>query len=560
MPHDMHGGASVKLSVYLLRESVTSFDEAIQSKHLAGENAFQELAPAATLPYECRAYIQSNKPKEPRWLPFLSTHFDTADLHLWNTSNSFVLLLRVSGRTFAVTFGYGCNALDRGKVEPRFGLMVTMNALDPAQLRTVDSNNVDLVTRQRRTHLSAGSPVCEFDLNVDLDWIRRVSGKPSSDDVAKSLGGAESVTISADCNLETLGHKCEQLLELYESDAYKENFGFIDHLQPLAKTDPLVPILNGHLRERLETGAYDRISIAYPELPDEEQLAVFKLWHGTDHIYLEDLSLSGVYRYFEICPDVPRDPSMCWIIGLDSNDSPVTHKRPLRDYLVCETEHDGQIYVLSLGQWFRVEADYAQQVRDAVAQIDDLTGTLDMLPARSGEDEGEYNARVANDKEWLLMDRRNFQVAGSYDRIEICDLMTPQKQFICVKKMRSSSTLSHLFAQGSVSARLMRESADYLCRINQMVAGLWPNVVVTPADLPTTVIVYAIPTEKAGPLSSCMFFFSLVNLLTHVQAIRRVGCRVAICKIDYESTEPQVVDRPSGSRRRSRRSERATAS
>lgn len=543
----------MKLSVYLLRDSVTSFDEAIQLKYLEGENAFRGLSPATDLPYECRAYIQSNKPKEPRWLPFLASHFDTGNLELRNTSNSFVLLLRISGRTFAVTFGYGFNALDRGKIEPRFGLMVTVNALDPAQLRMVDSNNVDLVTRQRRTHLSAGSPVYEFDLNVHLDWIRRVSGKPSSDDLAKSVGGAESVTINADCNLETLGQKCGQLLELYESDAYKENFGFIDHLQPLGKADPLVPLLDAHLRERLQGGSHDRISIAYPELPDEEQLAAFKLWHGSDHIYMEDLSLSGVYRYFETCPDVPRDPAACWVIGLDSNDGPVTHKRPLREYLVCEAEHDGQIYVLSLGQWFRVETDYAQQVRDAVAEIADITDVLDLLPARFGEEEGDYNARAANEKGWLLMDKRNFQVAGSHDRIEICDLMTHEKQFICVKKMRSSSTLSHLFAQGSVSARLMRESTDYLRRINDMAAELWPDVTIAPADLSSAVIVYAIPTEKPGPLSSCMFFFSLVNLLTHVQAIQRVGCRVALCKIEYESPEPQVVDRPAGSRRRARR-------
>ncbi len=39
--------------------------------------------------------------------------------------------------------------------------------------------------------------------------------------------------------------------------------------------------------------------------------------------------------------------------------------------------------------------------------------------------------------------------------------------------------------------------------------------------------VYAIPTDKQGPLSSCMFFFSLVNLLEHAQAITRVGFRLA---------------------------------
>jgi hypothetical protein len=38
-------------------------------------------------------------------------------------------------------------------------------------------------------------------------------------------------------------------------------------------------------------------------------------------------------------------------------------------------------------------------------------------------------------------------------------------------------------------------------------------------------------TDKKGPLSECMLFFSLMHLRTTVQGLRRLGVKVAPCKI-----------------------------
>ncbi|MCC6694830.1 MAG: TIGR04141 family sporadically distributed protein [Candidatus Hydrogenedentes bacterium] len=524
----------MKLSIYLLRDSVTSFEAALRDKYLEGDDGFRELSPSLGLPYECKAFVQSNVEKAPKWLSFLSSHFDTEELDLRNTSNSFILLLKVRERLFGVTFGYAFNAIDRAKVEPSFGLKVSLCALDESQIRTFDTRNIDLVTRQRRTHVSAGSPVSEFDLNVDVDWVRYVQGTPCSDGLGKSISGADSLGINCDCSLDDLAAKCGELLDLYQSDAYREKFEFIDHLRPLKKTDSRISQLDAELRSRLQARSLDRIAVACPELPDYEQLDCYRCqrWHTKSDML--EVSLQTVYRFLDESPDVSTEPDQISIIGLDANGNPVTHRRKLREYLVCEVEKDGNTYVLSMGQWFEANTDYVQKVRREVARIPDISSVLDLPPIAQGEREDTYNARVASSKGWLVLDKRTFQIENTYDKIEICDLITDTWQLICVKKMSSSATLSHLFSQGSVSLSLLRGHEEYRQHIIDAVAEKWYDMDLTPERERQLTVVYAVPTPKEGGLADCMFFFSLINLLNHARIIRTLGYNLALCKILYQ--------------------------
>jgi uncharacterized protein (TIGR04141 family) len=105
-------------------------------------------------------------------------------------------------------------------------------------------------------------------------------------------------------------------------------------------------------------------------------------------------------------------------------------------------------------------------------QIPDLTDKLRLIPIRIGEKEGEYNERLGKYADWLVLDKKLFNF-GAYDRFEISDLLTQEKQFLCVKKMTSSATLSHLFAQGSVSAKLLRTVPEVEAKIKELYETKW---------------------------------------------------------------------------------------
>src|SRR5687768_10916508 len=112
-----------------MRDTVGSFDEILQKRCLEGEAAFEELAATRRLQFTCKALVQVNRGKAPSWQGFIGGDFDVHSLNLRNQSSSFVLLVKVEGRFFAITFGHGFQAIDPAKIEPRFGLMVAANSL-----------------------------------------------------------------------------------------------------------------------------------------------------------------------------------------------------------------------------------------------------------------------------------------------------------------------------------------------------------------------------------------------------------------------------------------------
>jgi uncharacterized protein (TIGR04141 family) len=520
----------VNLRFYLFKENVQRFEEAIQEKYLSGEGSYYELRPISRLDFECRAYIQSNKCKKPPWVDYLQRYFEVDNLELLNTSNSFVLLIKVHKRIFAVTFGYAFNILEHSKLEPRFGLKTALNSLDAEQIRTIDARNIDVATRQRRTHINVASPVENFDLNINLDWIWFISGKPKDVRLGTSIAGADSLVINnKDIQLHQLGSKCEELLNIFQSDSYKKTFSFIDSLQPIPKHEAIVQKLDSLLFQRLENRSYERIAVAYPEIPDVERLDALKIYRGRTKKIIPEAELSAVYEFLDEY-SIESDPTKIFLVGLDADGGIVLRRRSLKDYLVCEVDYQNATYVLSMGQWFQINRDYLRQVQVQVDSINDVTDFLKLPAIRRGEREDDYNKRVAESKGWLLLDKKTFQFPNSWDKIEVCDILSDNRYFICVKKMGSSSTLSHLFAQGSVSARLLREHPPYRAKLIQIACTKWPGWDVNAG----TTFVFAIPSEKTGRLCEHLFLFSKINLIEHRRIIERLGYRVALCKIDYE--------------------------
>src|SRR5699024_5889426 len=82
------------------------------------------------------------------------------------------------------------------------------------------------------------------------------------------------------------------------------------------------------------------------------------------------------------------------------------------------------------------------------------------------EDEGIYLKNQSKERDYLIcLDQQNINYKGS--QIEACDLLTDNKEFIHVKKWSSSSTLSHLFQQGIVSAQLLMNDIEFRRLLNE---------------------------------------------------------------------------------------------
>ena len=252
----------MKFTFYLFNESVTEFDKAIRTGKLEGTEPFLPLVPNHELPFDCQAYFQQNKATPPRWYGYISGAFEF-DQAVMNQANSFLLLIRVKSRIFAITMGYGFAAIDRDFLERGFGLKVVLNEIDPSRIKSIDARVIDTTTKQKRVLLNKDSELYDFDFDMEEELLSVISGVPSNIDLANKLTGADSLSVTCDVPLEDLGKKCEQLLTSFYKENYKESFGFIDNLRVIkvpSLCEQLDKLLLQAIENRIETKLMGGIS------------------------------------------------------------------------------------------------------------------------------------------------------------------------------------------------------------------------------------------------------------------------------------------------------------
>ena len=124
----------------------------------------------------------------------------------------------------------------------------------------------------------------------------------------------------------------------------------------------------------------------------------------------------------------------------------------IRQCLVLDLLHDGKHYVLSAGRWYEIDTGLASSVQRFFRDMPQFP----MPPARVGENEVTYNNRLRQTHSDLLcLDGRTVRPTNASSPIEICDFVTRNRELIHVKDRTSSSRLSHLFNQGTVSGRVL---------------------------------------------------------------------------------------------------------
>ena len=127
---------------------------------------------------------------------------------------------------------------------------------------------------------------------------------------------------------------------------------------------------------------------------------------------------------------------------------------------------------------------------------------------------------------------------GSPKKIEACDIYTKQKQFIHIKNKGQSAQLSHLFAQGKVSAECFSSDESFRKQIVDIAMdkfGAEPfNASVKPMSNEYEVI-YAIIDDKDTGINEKLPFFSKVNLMLTAQELERMHFKYSVCLIKRQS-------------------------
>ncbi|MGA6164206.1 DUF6119 family protein [Amycolatopsis magusensis] len=523
----------MRITLYLLTEGAE-----VSRQSLKNSSGYSEVPLVSSAGAHWKLFVHAMSAQRSKWtdnvLPIVK---DPKDLNrLRSQSSSGVLLVELRGRVFALTFGYGYHAVDGKVIEPGFGLKVTVNVISADAVVSADTKGFNRGARSQKTILPAASQMADLGIETADEWVRQLSGKVDGEEFAATASGADSLRLSIkDFSLVNLSQKLGEILEFYKADRYKKNFGFIDNFMRIDKKDPVVSSLDAQVDAMLKARD-SALAFAAPDPFEQKDVHNYRLTCRRK-LVIDELTNLDVFRCLDQFSVAGEAGKKVYVEALDEQGNPVDRRLSLYEYIQAEIELDGSRYALTSGAWFRIDRDYLKRINDYVSSITDLSGRLKMhdwdkkaLDADESDKtaEGSYNRMVAKDLGYELLDKKDLYFSR-YEKIEICDLLTRDKELICVKSASKSSTLSHLFAQGQVSALLMHEK-KYQEKLLWHLSKLSKSPRYgQPEDW---TFVYAIAIDKHEPLAKSLFFFSKVKLYASANDIESRGFKVALRKIE----------------------------
>lgn len=540
------------LTIFLLKERYKKLDDVIYpDKEVV--DSFDGLNNKA------KAFLYKNNDRKPSWVGTFSDIFDCGNIN--NTIHALIVYLEVDNRIFAITTSFGHAKIKKEFVVNDFGLRVVLNKVDKEALRGIDVRKLTLSSHQRREVSSSNSSLDNFEFDSNEDFLKMVSGKlDSSDNFAISLSGSDSLNVIKRFDIKEIQDFCAELLELYEKRDYiDKGYDFIDNLKKISDSEIYLKI------KKLIAGAINKrdkssIILAYPEI-EECSCCSYRVCFGRISNFLDDINIDKFFEFLDknaITNLTVDDLKNIRIELLDEKDEllakSVSVKRSysLFDYLVFEVEDGGNKYIFINSQLFLINKDYYLTLCDFLKgyEIPSLSINLpklkyEMVKSKKGnniakfEDEGDYNNRIESiyKNDVVIFDKKSFlkRIGGKKSNIEVCDILTKNREFICVKIYKnSSSALSHLFFQGSVSAELLLELDEYKEEVIKRSAS---KFTLNLDDRPEIKFVLAIADRKDGLISENLPIFSKISLRKTIMDIKKMSFDVAVFKIGCEQKQ-----------------------
>lgn len=516
------------INVHLLKADIKSADAAIsKDKKPESIKATSAVLNGGSL------YYQAPPPNPVGWQNFLRPAFGKGVDRFRSQHASAVLFFPAGGRMFAVTFGYGRSLLAESALEADFGLRTALNLCEPLTLRAVDYRTIEERTRIGRVQLSEEGSVNAFRMDMDTDLLRGLEARSNDQSVCERLGARwSSLTVGARVEIKELPTLAAKLLRSYGKRKLPPDFEWIDNVRRV--TDPsLITDLDAELESRLDRDRHAGIRLAMPEMTGGVlgMDAKFFKPDGIDFDASVATYLNG-RRLRASGGTLHAAKHNHHVVLVDPASGNERHSLSVYRCVVAEIVYQGRLYLLADGEWFALDRDFVTEVDAALGKIKVLRHGL---PAwNAGEHEGPWNTRASKHwKDAALLDKSNITHGGRYSRIEPADLLTKGRVLAHVKRRdKNSSGLSHLFAQGTVSADLISRDRSFRKKVADELpkghAALAQELKALNFDPRKWTVGYVLlGADKANPAGG-LPFFSKVNLRKHADRLASMQYRVGL--------------------------------
>lgn len=507
--------------------------------------------------FAAKLFIASSDAKPLSWVEPLEEEFGT--LKVPDSANTNAVLIVTLGKGdnaqhFAFTFGFGRYLLRPGSIQRNYGLKVALNAIygrsgtgTTSRLRSVDSRTIAANTLRTRRQVDRKTDFETFEVDIERDFLNQITGTPLNEELwGNRLTGSDSLHVTKAVAFHELGRLCKQIED--HSTSLPRQFSWVKKIFAVRDSD-LVEKLRGHILDLIKSGETDSIELAPPELVEWENIETFGFSFDSDRRFSDPdvdeylAALTSKNKLSGLTMNQLMSGHRLFAFDVDGNEA---GGWSVFRTLSCQLNFNKKTYVLSEGDFFEVAKDYLTDLNKAIASIEESGLDLPDYNAdqEEGFEEGDYNEAVAaGSADFLLLDRQTVTLESRTTPIEICDLMSSEGELVHVKRKLNSSSLSHLFAQGLVSADLLLTSDEFRrvarrriqAQEHQKGVGndfsqlISEDEGITPSEF---TVVYAIAAKwKNRALADALPFFSKVNLRRQARDLRRMGFGVAYRRI-----------------------------
>jgi len=532
-------------SIFLLKKG---FDA---SNTLEDGHSLTEATSATRTPAGSTLYILDSDPKPPWWKAYLGIQQE-----LRQAFKGALLFLPVGDRCFALTFGNVSHHMKDNAYEYDFGLLVTLNSLDPEKLKSADMVEPG-EARRKRTQVPISTELTYLDFDGNSEILKSLTGKVKGryESIFKSVTGSTSLKVSLKIRPDQIKKLCKIFLKLYGMDQYKDDFPNIQNIVPIKDPDK-IDQLDGNLLGAL----YERnpgLMLSVPDIVDYKDYTccVFSGRAGGPSEIYPDISIEQFYDYlgpgFDLSTiDIDKLRSFRLILT-DADGSPGESYSIYRA-LIFETKvaKDSNLYHLCEGGWYKVEASYAQRLKD---YLDNKCEDSDLCPynhdkIESGKttySEEKYNAAVSEwNNRFICLDQTDISPSGNTE-VEPCDLYSitasnGRATLYHIKISTRSTQLSHLFNQGLNSLELISSDAQSKEKLKSLVRkNIRENdeqAFLAPIDADNYKVVFAIITHKdKAALSANLPLFSQISLRRNMQRLDLMKAQSALTFVEDQS-------------------------
>lgn len=528
---------SWQLSVFLVQDQYRQAKEIIKEQ---GITCHDLAIPGCEL---AKLYVKPVRPIAPKWAKLFESVLDPALIGLASTVSA-ALLVEVGEDRFVLTFGYGRNLIQDDTCEERFGLICTLNAVNPSVLRSVDIQSLDAIQSHARIQSGTEISVDQFGLNVEQDMLKAVVGAPRDKTLGTRMTGRDSLSVSVQMELSDLPSLLSRYLDLYSRDLNATEYAWANNINLIKGSTSKIESLDSIVVDKFQREDYQDLWLAIPEIIDWEQVAGF-CFPGRRKEVNPDINLSGYVSRISSPNEISiarlkRQRVSC----VDENFDPTGKSWSIYKCLYAEVAQEEHKYILSGGLWYRVDQDFVTKTNET---FDSIPRSPISLPQFEDSSESEYNRRVAEayPEEYDLLDKKPVFHGGGHGQVEVCDLFSKSKELIHIKRYGESAVLSHLFAQGYVSGQLIQLDRDFREKVVDKLSSRFKpllNINERPRDESISVV-YGIISELSGP-DLHLPFFSKVNLNNTYRALAGFGYKVELLKINVAAEHAKTTKIP----------------